>query len=81
MTVSVKLFAGAREAAGVGELLVECDEPATVAQLREVLRSAAPEIAPLLDHALFAVDESYATDDTPILANAQIALIPPVSGG
>ena len=30
---------------------------------------------------MIAIDHQYATDETHIVANAEIALIPPVSGG
>ena len=40
-----------------------------------------PPLADIVPHARFAVNTEYATDTTPITAHAEIALIPPVSGG
>ena len=40
-----------------------------------------PALAPLLSTAMIAVDEEYASDDTPILPGSRLAVIPPVSGG
>ena len=55
--------------------------PATVADLRLVLALQYPELAPLAPKVSIAVDSEYATDTTLILPGAQVALIPPVSGG
>lgn len=81
MRVTVKLFAAARELAGADELAVELPAQATVGELRAKLASDCPALAPLLEHVLFAVDEAYGTDATYLRAGAEIACIPPVSGG
>jgi len=81
MRIVVQLFAGARELAGARQVEVELPCPATVAQLRTALEAATPALAPLLQHALFSIDASYASDETPIPENAEVACIPPVSGG
>jgi molybdopterin converting factor small subunit len=38
-------------------------------------------LSTLLPHVLFAINAEYAGDATPIPAGAEIACIPPVSGG
>lgn len=81
MIVTVKLFALARELAGRDELELELADGATVADLRRALAANQPRLRTLLSHAHFAVDSQYATDATPIHANSELALIPPVSGG
>lgn len=81
MKIIVKLFAGARALASAEQIEVELTEPATVATLRQALLATSPALAPLLPHVLFAINANYATDETEILANADIACIPPVSGG
>jgi sulfur-carrier protein len=81
MNVTVKLFAAARDLAGGAQLAVELPAGATIGQLREQMRQAAPPLGPLLAHAMFAVDAEYVTDDAPIPPHAEIACIPPVSGG
>ncbi len=40
-----------------------------------------PDLGPLLNHALVAVNQVYAFDEDTIPAQAEIALFPPVSGG
>jgi len=81
MNVTVKLFAAARDLAGGDQLAVELPSGATVGELREQMQVACPALGPLLAHAMFAVDATYATDKTYIPAGAEIACIPPVSGG
>ena len=66
MRLVVKLFAGARELVGHEYIEVEIATASTVCEL---------------PYALFAVDASYATDQTPLTEHAEIACIPPVSGG
>ena len=54
--VSVKLFAAARESVGAGETTVSLPDGATVGDVRSALREKHPQIEPLLEHAMFAVD-------------------------
>lgn len=81
MTVAVKLFAGAREAAGQAELSVELPEPASVADVRAALAAACPALAPLLPSCQIAVNGAYAAPSSVVAATDELALIPPVSGG
>jgi molybdenum cofactor cytidylyltransferase len=81
MMVRVRLFALARERAGRPEVEVGLTPPATVGDLRGALKSVHPQLAPLCAGAMIAVDEEYASDETPVSPASRIALIPPVSGG
>jgi molybdopterin converting factor subunit 1 len=81
MKVTVKLFAAARDLAGGDQLAVELPGGATIGELRKRLRQECPSLGPLLAHAMFAVDATYVSDDAPISPHAEIACIPPVSGG
>lgn len=81
MIIRVKLFAQARELVGVDELEVQLPEGATVAELRAALLEAAPVLESLLGSSFIAVEQQYASDETVLQANAEVALIPPVSGG
>jgi molybdopterin converting factor small subunit len=45
------------------------------------MERAYPELAPILRRAMIAVNTDYAGDDTVIPASAEVACIPPVSGG
>ncbi len=81
MKIRVKLFAAVREAAGHPELDIELPQGADVAQLRRELADRLPEMADLIGRAMVALDNQYATDTTIITPDADLALIPPVSGG
>lgn len=81
MQVTVRLFALARQRVGRPELTLELFEGATVADLKRALGERVPGLSPLLPILLFAVAAEYAGDETPIPAGAEVAAIPPVSGG
>jgi len=78
--VSVKLFAGVAELAGVKELRVPVKH-FTVAEVRRALEIKFPQLTPLLSRSAIAVDGRYATEDESLCSNSEIAIIPPVSGG
>jgi MoaE-MoaD fusion protein len=82
MIVRVKLFAVARQRAGKDVMEVELPTAgATVADLRSAIVERCPALADVLPHVKVAVNNDYAADETAIDANAEVALIPPVSGG
>ncbi len=81
MRVSIRLFALARQRAGRSEVALELPEPARVADLRRALAESCPALAPLLANLMIAVDSEYADDDREIRPGAELAAIPPVSGG
>jgi molybdopterin converting factor subunit 1 len=81
MTVRVRLFARARDLAEADALDVALPAGATVADLRARLAADRPALRPLLPRAAVAVNEDFAGDETPIPPGAEVALIPPVSGG
>lgn len=81
MQVRVKLFAAARQFAGSESVEVTLPEQATVADLRLALEQQVPALAGLLKHALFAVNTEYVSSQSLIPPDAEIACIPPVSGG
>lgn len=81
MLTRIRLFAIARERAGAAEVSVDLAEGATVAALRARLAEQLPALRPLLPNVMVAVDAEYAADDLVIPRGAEIALIPPVSGG
>jgi molybdopterin converting factor subunit 1 len=79
--VNVRLFALARERAGRASIALELPECGTVADLKSALAETLPVLAPLLPNLRIAVDAEYVADDGPILPGAEVAVIPPVSGG
>jgi len=63
MKVNVKLFAVAKQRAGVGQVAVELPDAATVADLKRALAASFPALAPLVPNLMIAVDAEYADDD------------------
>ena len=78
--VRVRLFAGARDALGREEVLAQIPLGGTVADLRRHLADAYPG-AGILRSCRVAVDRDFAAEDDVIPDRAEVALIPPVSGG
>ncbi len=80
MSIQILYFAGAREAAGASRETLE-RAPATVAELRRALEGAHPALARILPRCRIAVDQEFAPDDAPLRDGAEVAIVPPVSGG
>jgi len=81
MQVKVKLFATLRDRAKTDHLIIELAESATVATLREHLATAYPALASALPTCLVTVNREFASADTLLDENCEIAIFPPVSGG
>ncbi len=81
MNVQVKLFAAPRDIVGRDRIEVQVPDPATVADLRAAIVEQYPNLVDSLRHSLLAINNQYADDTTVIPPNADIAWIPPVSGG
>lgn len=82
MTVEIRLFAGLRERAGERSIFLDLPDGATVADALARLDERGP-LAGLIGRlsVQMAVNRDYATADTALHAQDEIALIPPVSGG
>lgn len=81
MTVTVRLFARAKDVVGADSLSTEVSSEATVGELRREIASRYPNLAALLERSAFAVDGEFADDAQRLSAEAEVALLPPVSGG
>jgi molybdopterin converting factor small subunit len=79
--IRVVAFATAAEALGHGELEVELPAGATVAALLALLGERAPRLLSLLPRLATAVDGELVGAETPLPDGAEVALLPPVSGG
>ena len=80
-TVTVLLFAAARERAGLSRLQLPVGEGLRVRDVLAQLAAQLPALAPLLPHLRVAVDREFVDLETPVPAGSELALIPPVSGG
>jgi molybdopterin synthase catalytic subunit/molybdopterin synthase sulfur carrier subunit len=81
MTLHVQLFARAKDLAGAEALAVELPDGATVAGLRRRLAEVCPALAPLLPRCAVAVGGEFADDALRLTEAAEVAVLPPVSGG
>ena len=81
MTLHILLFATLKEFAPDGQLSVEVPANATVADVWDAAIARAPALGKWRRHARVAVNQCYASETDSVPAGAEIALIPPVSGG
>jgi molybdopterin converting factor subunit 1 len=81
MNVTILFFAQARERAGRSRADLDLPDGARVADLPERLAREFPGVAPLLPTLALAVDGEVAPADRRLTAGAEVALLPPVSGG
>jgi molybdopterin converting factor subunit 1 len=81
MTIRVRLFARAKDLAGADAVAVSLSPGGTVGDLRRRLASEYPALAGLLSRCAVAVDGEFAEDALTLSAGAEVALLPPVSGG
>mmetsp|Transcript_32151 Transcript_32151/g.51768 ORF Transcript_32151/g.51768 Transcript_32151/m.51768 type:complete len:85 (-) Transcript_32151:22-276(-) len=82
-TLNVLLFGPAREAIDAGSIQVSGISPeASVAQLREAVSEQFPALKELLVISRFSVDQELIRDESTVIpAGAELAMIPPISGG
>jgi molybdopterin synthase catalytic subunit len=80
MNVRVRLFASAREAAGVGHLLLELPDGATVRGAIDRITKLHPLVGEIRQ-LVIARNRDYVGVDERLADGDEIALIPPVSGG
>lgn len=80
ISVAVRLFAHAREAAGAASLQVQVAEGA---RADAVWAALPPEVCAVLDPATtrIAVNGEWADAASPVAEDDELALVPPVSGG
>ena len=81
MTCRVRLFARAKDLAGTDAVVIGLSPGATVADLRRQLAADHPALAGLLQRCAIAVADEFADDSLTLPADAEVALLPPVSGG
>jgi molybdopterin converting factor subunit 1 len=81
MTLTVLLFARARELAATDSMTIELPEGAAVSALRRALSERIPALVPLLAVSMIAVNQEFAAETQVLAAADELAVIPPVSGG
>ena len=81
MTITVLYFAQARERAGRASGTLELPEGSRVSDALALLARDHPALSDLWPHLAVAVDQRLARPDAPLADGAELALLPPVSGG
>jgi len=81
MNVCVRLFARARDLAGKDAISLELPGGATAGELRRRLAAELPMLHGLLERCALAVNDEFADDALTLPIAAQVAVLPPVSGG
>lgn len=78
-TVTVRLFAQLRAAAGTDVVRLDVPSGSDVRALAARLEADHPGLT--LRGAMVAIDEAYAPPETPLRGGETVAFLPPVSGG
>lgn len=81
MTVSVMLFARAKDLAGTDRIELELEADGTILDLKRALINRCPLMSSISDSLLWAVNNQYAHDTTTVRPTDTVACFPPVSGG
>ena len=81
MRIRLRYFASLRERLGRSEEVVEAPTGATVETVWSMVKTAHPELAIIERSIAFAVAQEYVDKAHPLQDNAELAFIPPVSGG
>jgi molybdopterin converting factor subunit 1 len=81
MTVEVRFFASLADATGTARASVELPHGADVSALWGALLESYPALAATRFKPLVACDMEYAGWDTSLAGVAEVAFLPPVSGG
>lgn len=82
MNIEVLLFAGLAERIGSSRLVISL-EPASVTagHIKTQLAADYPEAAAAIQSSFVAINQEFASPETPINEGDEVAVIPPVSGG
>src|SRR5215510_10298392 len=81
VNIRVLFFGAARDAVEANQLDLALEAPATVASAFQSLKTRFSMLERFGRSLLFAVNQEYATPDTMLKENDELAVFPPVSGG
>ena len=81
MKLQVRLFAVVRGWAGQDSVELDLPAAATVTDVRRAMLARLPQLSQFGPQLRFSVNAQYADDATAIPADAEVACIPPPSGG
>ncbi len=81
MQITVRLFAGYREAVGARVVALDVPESATLGDVWARLAAEHERLRPFSPNVVGAVNAEYSPLDTPVRAGDEVAFLPPVAGG
>ena len=81
VSITILLFASVAEAVGARRLELDSCPGDTVATVRDRLLALHPVLGKFVPTLMYAVDQEYVRENDSVRAGAELALIPPVSGG
>jgi MoaE-MoaD fusion protein len=81
VNIRVLFFGAARDAVEANQLELAVESPATVQSAFQSLKTSFSTLERFGRSLLFAVNQEYATPDTQLKENDELAVFPPVSGG
>ena len=80
-TITVLFFATLHDRAGTRSMTLDIPAETSVARLWALLKEKIVTLDGLVERSLVSVIQEYVFDEQIILARAEVALFPPVSGG
>lgn len=81
MRIQILFFAQVRELAGCAAAPLDLPERSTVADALQALARAYPALEPMWPHVAVAMDGELVREPQLVRDGAELALLPPVSGG
>ena len=81
MMLNVLFFAQARERAGCSSAALDVPAGSSVREALDAIVARHPGLEPLRGHVALSLNGVLARGDEPLLDGAELALLPPVSGG
>ena len=81
MRIRVNFFALLREEIGRDEVALDVSEGSSCGEVVSYLQKEFPNLLSIFQSSLVAVNGDYATGETPLSIDDELAILPPVSGG
>jgi MoaE-MoaD fusion protein len=81
LLITIRLFAGAAQQAGVRSVKLHVPPPGDVAAARNALLAKFPQLSGLCAVSLWATETEVLEECTVLKPDSELAMIPPVSGG
>ncbi|MFQ3580455.1 MAG: MoaD/ThiS family protein [Chloracidobacterium sp.] len=81
ITLNVLVFGQCRALVGASVAPVQVVVPTTAAEVMAAVCRQYPQLAPLRGSLLVAVNEEYASAETPVKPGDDVAVFPPIAGG